>query len=619
MTERLRRAVPHVAALIVYAGLAVLLTWPIARNLDGALLGYPGDNLGGVHTLWWVWDQVASGRWPWAVEHYAYPTSTVMFHPSPLMEAIALPIVGLFGAVVAFNVLLLASFVASGYTCFLLVRHLCGSAPVAIAAGALFTGTGAHQFDLLFNTNANWALPLTVLALLRWRERPERWPEVAAAASALALCNFYFGAYFLPPLFLLFFPWRRLRDARRVASAIAAGATTLFVCVLAYIPPLLAAGEQTREELSSVAAGVDSRPPTELLALVIGSPEHPVLGDLFGRWGAGLDPTQAPNTGSAYLGLVVIVLAALGWTAARRTGPWTALAAIAGVMLLGPELQIHGERLIPLPYALVEHIPLLNYLRAPSRFFALLALPLIIMAAFGMLRVTRWVAAAPWPERISRLRWAVPATAAAAALALGGLGVFDSLLRHPQPTADATVPAVYQRLATLPEGTALIEVPGGGFNDYEWLSYQRVHGLPLVNDASPRRAPTARIPLYGNPFLNQTVAGPAPFLLESDEDYVAKRGRLNPERVKGVRDLAAIGVGYAVLHHRTTFGWGGPEDEGYRRYRAYLERYLGPPVYEDGEIALFALPDAPGLDAVRRWSEPPPSPAATPEAAGAAR
>jgi hypothetical protein len=588
--DRARTIGPHLLALGVYGSLALLLTWPIATRMGSSILGIAGDNLGGVHTLWWVWNEIANLRFPWRVEAYGFPSSKVFFHPSPLMEIFSLPITALFGPVVSFNALLLLSFTASGYTCFLLVRHLCGSLPVALVGGALFTATGQHQFDLLFNTNANWALPLTVLALLRWRERPQRWPEVALAASALALSNFYFGAYFLPVLFLVFMPWKRIGEARVITSAVAAGATTLFACILAYLPPLIAIDDQTRAQLAAVADGEESRPPTEVLSLVIGAPGHPVLGDVFAHLGSGLDPTQAPNTGSAYLGVIVIILALVGWSRARATGPWTLLALVAGLLLLGPRLLVAGQALMPLPYAAMENVPLINYLRAPGRFHALLALPLIVMTSFGLMRVAEGL----------RARRAPAAGVAGAILLIGALGVFDSLFRFPAPTTPAAVPPVYAKLAELPGRPALIEVPGGGFNDYQWLSYQRESDLPLVNDASPRGSAAAPIPLYQNPFLAYTVAGPSPELLDSDQEYFDRTGRPNPERVRGVRELARIGVGYALLHQRTIFAWGGP-DEGYWAHRAFLERYLGEPVFEDQAVAVYALPGAPGLETVRSW------------------
>lgn len=571
----------HALALALYAGLAVVYTWPVVRDLRGAIADNAGDNLGGVHTLWWVWSEVSAADVPWRIDLYGFPGSSIVFHPSPLMEAISLPFTGLFGPVVAFNLLLLLSFTLTGYTAFLLVRRVSGSDLAGLAGGALFTGTGPHQFDLLFNTNAIWALPLVCLAFLAWRDDPRRWPLVALAAVALGLSNFYFAAYFLPPVFLVFAPWTRLRERRAVGTWLASAGATIAALAVVYIPPLIAAGASTRDQLDAVASDTGSRPPTELLSLVIGSPDNPFLGGLWTSLGEGLDPSQAPNTGSAYAGWIVLILAAVGLTAGRRVLPWAALSAIGFVMLLGPELQIHGERLLPLPYALAEHVPVMSYLRAPGRFYALMALGLIVLAAVGLTRLRPRLGAA-WPAVV------VLVTVA---------GLADGWFSAGIETTPSRVPPVYQALAALPGRPAVIEVPGGGFNDYEWLGNQRVSGLPMVNDAGPRSTSLAPIPLNRNPFLVRTVAGPLPTDLATPPADPAAAAALDRRRGAGVPALAAQGVGYAILHKRTIFGWADPTDPGYGIYRAYLERHLGAPVHEDDDVVLFALPGAPGSTA----------------------
>ncbi len=569
--------------------MALVYTWPIGRNVRGSIANEAGDNLGAINTLWWVWHEVSQGHYPWRIDLYGYPSSAVVFHPSPLMEAISVPITWAFGAVVSFNLLLIISFVLTGYTAFLLVRRVTGSTLAGLAGGALFTGTAPHQFDMLFNTNAVWALPLVWLAFLEWRENPRRWPLVALAAIALGLCNFYFAAYFLVPSFLVFAPWKRLRDRTMVWTYAAAAGATIAVLAVVYLPSLIAAGADTREQLDVVASATGSRPPTELLAVVIGSPDNPVFGDLFRRLGSGLDPTQAPNTGSAYAGIVVLLLAAIGWRVGRRTGPWVPLAAIGFVMLLGPKLLIGGHTLIPLPYTLAEHVPVLSYLRAPGRFYALMALALIVLACVGL----------------TRLRARGGRYGPAILVALTCLAVVNSLFRLTIPTTPSTVPAVYDRLATLPGSPALIEAPGGNFNDYQWLAFQRVSGgLRLVNNAAPRPTRGTPIPLYHNPFLADTVAGPLPSVLGGPPPRnPARAAAADRARRAGVRELARMGVGYAVLHTHTTFGWADPSDPGFGIYRAYLERYLGPPVYQDADVLLYALPGAPGRDLIAGWTD----------------
>lgn len=598
---RARRAAPHAIALLVFAALAVLYTWPVAKDPAGLLLGFPGDNLGGVHTLWWDWHSIANGSFPWAIDLYGYPTSQVVLHPSPLMEALSLPITGIWGAVVASNVLVMLGFVATGYTCFLLVRYLSQSTVAAVVAGALFTGTGAHQFDILWNTGAIFGLPLLCLALVRWREEPRRWVFVAVAAVVLGLSNFYFAAYFLPVLFLVFAPWRHWRVRQYVLPYLVAIGTTVLVLGITYLPSLLASDSSTREQLSAVAAAADSRPPTEALAAIIGSPQNPILGDAFNSVASHLDPSQAPNAGSVYVGIIVLILAILGWRSARRTGPWTAIAVIGFILMLGPRLRIAGHDLFPMPYDLLVQLPGLSFLRAPGRFYALMEIGLIVMASFGLLRATR-------PLR----QWAP-----AAIVAVGVLGLVDLWYRYPQPVTPATVPAVYEKLATLPGKPAIIEAPGGGFNDYQWLAYQRVAGLPLVNNAAPRPSTESNRLLTTNPFLIGTIAGPYPSLLPTDDAEFARSGKPNPTRVAGAKALARLGVGLVVLHRNTFFGWGGPQDPGYQAYRRYLLRYLGPPVYDDGEVEIFGMPGGPGVKEVRSWADAPGERTATPAAMGA--
>lgn len=583
-----RRALAiHGGAWALYIAFGVLYTWPVARDLGGQLLGFPGDNLGGVHTLWWDWHTLSTGELPWSIELFAYPFSQVVLHPSPLMEALSLPLTGLFGAVAASNLLVIGSFAATGYCTFLLCRWLTGSVPASLAGGLLFTGTGAHQFDYLWNTNAVFALPLTVLALLAWRRRPERWPLVALAGIALALSNFYYGAYFLPVLALVFAPWRSLRDVRRVSSYVAAFATTLLVSLVVYLPPLLASGEGTIDQLRSVAQAPGSRPPTELAATVIGAPTHPLIGDWFAALGSGLDPMQAPNVGSAYVGLIVLVLAVIGWRSGRRTGPWVPLGLVGLVMMLGPRLRVGGHDLFPLPYAAFVELPGIGFLRAPGRFYYLLALALVVLAAFGLVAIGR---------RSARL--AIPAIAALTALAL-----FGTLFRFPQPVTATAAPAVYERLADLPDEPALIEVPGGGFNDYQWLAYQRVSELPIVNNPAPRPSTASLSLLRENAFLQSGIAGPVPGLSIPPAE-IGSSAPASPARRAGVGELARLGVGYLILHKRTIFGWASPADPGYANYRVFIERHLGAPAYEDGEVALYALPGAPGLAWVRSWAAP---------------
>jgi hypothetical protein len=219
-----------------------------------------------------------------------------------------------------------------------------------------------------------------------------------------------------------------------------------------------------------------------------------------------------------------------------------------------------------------------------------MALALIVLACVGL----------------TRLRARAGAWGPALVVAVTCLAVVDALFRLTIPTTPSQVPSIYDRLATLPGRPALIEAPGGNFNDYQWLAFQRVSALPIVNNAAPRATrATNPIPLYTNRFLAGTVAGPLPSVLAEPQPTGVRAERLDRARREGVQELADMGVGYALLHNYPYFGWADPSDPGYALYRAYLERYLGPPVYEDADGQLFALPGAPGRELIEGWKDAP--------------
>jgi hypothetical protein len=94
-------------------------------------------------------------------------------------------------------------------------------------------------------------------------------------------------------------------------------------------------------------------------------------------------------------GLTVLILLLL---AARRFGRWRPVAAAAVLFLLclGPELRFLGRPLgIPLPFRLLQHLPFIEGIRAPSR-FALLGGMVAAVGAGSMLsslrRGWRWTA-----------------------------------------------------------------------------------------------------------------------------------------------------------------------------------------------------------------------------------
>src|SRR5207245_7220856 len=118
------------------------------------------------------------------------------------------------------------------------------------------------------------------------------------------------------------------------------------------------------------------------------SPAQTLLGARIGR---AFDPDLTDTTVfPGYFLLAAGLIGALDRRSRRGLGFWVLLGAGAFLLSLGPSLRVAGrDTALPLPFALLQEVPLLEHLRAPSRFSILLVLSLAILLAAGW---TSWMA-----------------------------------------------------------------------------------------------------------------------------------------------------------------------------------------------------------------------------------
>ncbi len=141
----------------------------------------------------------------------------------------------------------------------------------------------------------------------------------------------------------------------------------------------------------------------DLVGLVTPTDLHPVWGSNAGTGGQGwIDALRAVETGDSrfrdintvFVGWVTLGLAVLGAiVGGRRSRAWLAIALFAGLLALGPLLEINGGSLfdldglqvtVPLPYILLHYLPFIKGFRAPNRFSIVLMQALAVLAGFGM-------------------------------------------------------------------------------------------------------------------------------------------------------------------------------------------------------------------------------------------
>jgi hypothetical protein len=486
-----------------------------------------GDHLQSVYRFWLVGHQLEHGAAPWKDPYSFQP----LVEPQTVVGGwpfgfVFWPLDTLFGPIVAWNLLLLATVVAAGLLTYGWLRSLGLGRPAAVIGGLAFA-IAPYRLEQSAGHLLGWIavfLPLALLAIERSRAaatpgRAHGWGGLGAAAIAsIALSGQLHLALGAVPLLL---GYAAIRFRPVPFGWTAAGA------------------------LAATGVGLAVR-----YTLIAGSPEgsgrsldevHKFQADwldLLNRW-------HRPSSEEfVYLGWLTPVLALVGLVvlARRQRG----LALLLGIGVLVPVLLALGTNL-PTYAPLWHAFPPLRYPRVPERFLPIANLALAALVA---------VAAAELVRR-SSLR----ATALAAALF-----VLVALDLGAQPLSGAAADPgnrVYQKLADLPPGR-VIDVP---------LFAPGVH-LASVYDYYELQSRRERPGGYS------TIAPQAAFAFYFTHDRLSCGVWMPGDAER----LGRLGVRYVVFHagmYRQArlpdgwFAWRGLVQAGYR------------PVATDGALTLF--------------------------------
>jgi hypothetical protein len=166
-----------------------------------------------------------------------------------------------------------------------------------------------------------------------------------------------------------------------------------------------------------------------------------------------------------------LVIAVAFWPRRRLPRRWTLLVLFFGLLALGPFIWIGGVNTrIPTPWALLRYVPIIGFVRSPSRFAVVVMMLLSVLFALAVAELMR---------RHSR-----PGLIAAA---IGGLLLFE-LAPVPRPLYSAEIPRLFERIAADPRDVRVLELPTG-LRDGTWSVgnytaaaqfHQTLHGKRLV-------------------------------------------------------------------------------------------------------------------------------------------
>lgn len=251
--------------------------------------------------------------------------------------------------------------------------------------------------------------------------------------------------------------------------------------VLLMLPVLYAAGQRVVEgDFDTGAVFWRSGPRgVDLLAFVLPNPNHPWTPDIVRRF-LSLHPLGYVEH-VASLPLVALATTALawrlGWRPRRR---WLGLAGVAILLALGPFVYAAGVlTYVPGPWAALRYVPILSFVRSPTRFAVLAVLGCAVLFAMALV----WLA-----RRYPARRRLIVATA--------GILLVLELLPVPRTLHSAEVPDLFRHVAAVPGDVSVLHLPFGlrdgtsSFGNYTARTqyFQTAHGKAIVGGYLSRLA-----------------------------------------------------------------------------------------------------------------------------------
>ena len=369
------RAAGVLVPAVVYGLLGMLRLAPVWRAPATMIQCGCDDPAFTMFYLGWTPFALRGGHNPFFTDWLFFPAgvNTMWNVTLPLPGLLLTPLTDRWGVVLSYNVLVAFAFAASALSAYLVLRRWAPWRPAAFAGGLLYgfspymIGQGLGHVHMLLLV----LIPVLLLLLdeLLVRQRLPFWvagPLLGAVAVAqlltaeeLLASAALVGAVGLVVLVVLFRGEVRSRWRHAAAGLGLAAGTAL---VLAAVPLKY---QLTGPQRLTGTVNTPDRYHADLLSWIVPSGLVRLAPAAAVRFTGRFSGNPAEN--GSYLGLplllVVLAVAVLLWRR-RPVVRWAAvLLAVVVVLALGPSLWVGGHDTgVPLPFRLVEHLPLLESL-----------------------------------------------------------------------------------------------------------------------------------------------------------------------------------------------------------------------------------------------------------------
>ncbi len=521
--------------IFIYIGVAIIVTWPLVANLSSQLPSGSRDTLVHYWNGWWVRHALTSGQNPFYTPLLFYPKgiSLVTHNIAWFNVATWFIFEPLLGGITAYNFAILLSIILCGLAVFWLSYRLTDHLGAAFLAGLIYLAWPfrINQLDHPNLIATQW-IPVFFLFLIytiqrgRWRDALlaglffaligyTRW-QLLIAASTMALIYFLIARREWFPENRRHILWRLL-----FAGAVAS---------LLLLPPFLMLLRETLADQEAdflLREGDEVVMQTDLLSYLAPSEASTLFGDETQPFFERIyhDRSEARRE-TSYIGIVTLVLAILGIKySGRKSLPWLVMAIVLILLALGPFLRLNGKfyERVPTLYGLLSPIGIYRLMRVPHRYNMFLALPVSILAAYGL--------AAALPRLRDFRRWLPTVTVVILAFMI----LLDYLM-VPVPLIDPKTfeSSFFTEMAEEPGTHAVVNIPFSVLRSKIFMYQQTLHQQPIV------QGKIARIPADQYTFIDNH-----PLL-----SLLSERSDLPPAATDVGRMLASLSeddIGYLLI------------------------------------------------------------------------
>ena len=397
------RYLPYALLVIVYLGLAVVVTWPAWVDPVHTFLGPGGDNQQVIGFFAVTQHAIATGSDPFYTTQLNAPDGVNLAweSASPLLAVVVWPIDALWGPVSGYDAALTAALAANGIVATLVLRRVIGGWAGPLVGGALYAmspfamSQGRGHLDLAVMVTA----PLLVLVLDRMlRRRPDRWVLNGLLLAAIVVVQYFLFVEMLLDEAIGFTVVLLALAVTHPGMVRARVRTVVQSCALALVVSGLCVAWPIH-----VFATFPQRPagPLETKDVFVTNLANLVVPNQF----AAINPLRSLGSSfsgnggeaTAYIGIPLLVLLAgvVVWQRRRRV-VWATVLTCAVLALLSFGAYLHvGSRVVtqvPLPWLLAEKTPIIQNV-LPVRMWEVIDVALVFLVACA---VREAAVARPW-------------------------------------------------------------------------------------------------------------------------------------------------------------------------------------------------------------------------------